>query len=153
MNAGRTLLRGYLRFHQAVYERTDGRLGHRLAGTPSLLLRTTGRRTGARRTSALIYARDRDDYVLVASNHGLDDDPAWLLNVRADPTVELQVARRRMPGTARVVESSDPDHPRLWALMNRTNRDRYDGYQARTARPIPIVVVSPGAPDPGQGGR
>jgi F420H(2)-dependent quinone reductase len=138
-------IRVYLRLHQAIYEGTDGRIGHRLAGTPSLLLRTTGRRSGARRTSALIYARDGAAYVVVGSNHGLDRDPAWLLNIRADPHVEIQVARQRSTGVAGVIESTDPDYARLWALVNRGNRDRYTGYQASTTRPIPIVTVSPSA--------
>jgi deazaflavin-dependent oxidoreductase (nitroreductase family) len=135
--------RAYLRLHQWAYERSGGWIGHRMTGTPSLLLRTTGRRSGQPRTAALIYGRDGDDYVLVASNHALDRPPAWQLNIEAQPRVEVQVARRRFPATARVVEASDPDHARLWAVANHANRDRYSGYQTRTSRPIPIVVVTP----------
>lgn len=143
MTAAQRLQRAYLRLHQWVYERSGGWIGHRMAGTPSLLLTTTGRRSGARRTVALIYARDGDDYVLVGSNYGLDRPAAWQRNVEADPHVEIRVARRRSRGTARVVEASDPDHARLWAVANRGNHDRYRGYQTRTSRPIPIVVVTP----------
>lgn len=139
------LERQYLRLHQWAYERSGGRIGHRMTGTRSLLLRTTGRRTGKRRTAALIYARDGADYVLVASNHALDRPPAWQLNIEADPHVELQVARQRYLGTARVVEPSDPDYARLWAIANAGNRNRYAGYQTRTPRPIPIVVLTPEA--------
>ena len=67
---------------------------------------------------------------------------AWLLNIRANPSVEVQVARRREPATARVVEADDADYARLWAIANRGNRDRYTAYQARTKRQIPIVVVA-----------
>jgi deazaflavin-dependent oxidoreductase (nitroreductase family) len=140
------LQRAYLRLHAAVYERTDGRVGHRLTGVPSLMLRTTGARSGRRRTAVLIYSSDGVGYVLVASNHGFDRPPAWLVNVRADPQVEVQVARRRAPATARVVEPGDADYDRLWRVANEGNHGRYDGYQARTGRPIAVVVVTPVRP-------
>ena len=134
----------FLRLHQRLYERTDGRVGHRMIGVPTLLLRTTGRRSGALRTNALVYARDGDDYVLVASNGGAERHPAWLHNLRANPDVEVQVGRERRRGTARVVERGEPGYDRLWRLVNDNNRDRYDGYQRKTSRPIPLVVVTPG---------
>ena len=143
MTTAQRLERAYLRFHQWVYERSGGWIGHRMTGTRSLLLTTTGRRTGEHRTSALIYARDGDDYVLVASNHGLERPAAWQLNIEAEPRVEVQVARQRFAGTARVVEASDPAFARLWAIANAGNHNRYNGYQAGTRRPIPIVVVTP----------
>lgn len=132
----------FLHLHQGLYERTDGRLGHRLIGVPSLILRSTGRRSGATRTAVLAYGRDGDGYVVVASNGGQDEPPAWLHNVRADPSIGLQVGRRRSPGVARIVEAGDPDYPRLWALMNRVNHGRYAGYQALTSRPIALVVLT-----------
>jgi deazaflavin-dependent oxidoreductase (nitroreductase family) len=132
-----------LRLHQRLYELSDGRVGHRLIGVPTLLLRTTGRRSGTIRTNALVYARDGDDYLLVASNGGADRDPAWLHNLRADPNVEIQVGRERRRGVARVVDPPDPDYERLWKIVNDNNHDRYTAYQAKTARPIPVVVVTP----------
>ncbi len=137
-----SLMTTFLHLHQSLYERTDGRLGHRLIGVPSLILRSTGRRSGATRTAVLAYARDADGYVVVASNGGQDDPPAWLHNLRANPSIGLQVGRRRSPGLARIVESGDPDYPRLWALVNRVNHGRYDGYQQRTNRPIALVVLT-----------
>ena len=109
-----------------------------------MLLRTTGRRSGATRTNALVYARDGDDYLVVASNGGADQPPAWLHNVRAKPQVEIQVARDRRAGTARIVEPIDPDHERLWRIVNDNNKDRYTAYQQQTGRPIPVIAVSPG---------
>lgn len=129
--------------HRWVYEASDGRVGHGIIGLSSLLLHTTGRHTGLRRTSALVYGRDGDSFVVVASNYGGPHDPAWLANVRADPRVELQVARRRLVAEARIVEPGDADYARLWALMNRDSRDRYDRYQAGTARPICLVALTP----------
>lgn len=132
-----------LRLHEQLYKRTDGRVGHRMIGVPTLLLRSTGRRSGATRTNALVYARDGADYVLVASNGGADRHPAWLHNLRANPDAEIQVGRERQKGTARVVEPSDPGYERLWKVVNENNRDRYDAYQRQTTRGIPVVVVTP----------
>jgi deazaflavin-dependent oxidoreductase (nitroreductase family) len=132
-----------LRLHQKVYELTDGRVGHRMIGVPTLLLRTTGRRSGAVRTNGLVYAPDGDDYLVVASNGGADRPPAWLHNVRASPDVEVQIGRERQQGTARIVEPSDPGYDRLWKIVNENNRDRYTAYQQQTTRPIPVIVLTP----------
>jgi deazaflavin-dependent oxidoreductase (nitroreductase family) len=132
-----------LQIHERIYQRTDGRLGHHMIGVPTLLLRTTGRRTGATRTNALVYARDGDNYLVVASNGGSDRPPAWLYNLRADPQVEIQVGRRHQAGRARVIEASEDDYARLWTIVNANNRDRYAAYQEQTSRAIPVVAVSP----------
>jgi deazaflavin-dependent oxidoreductase (nitroreductase family) len=138
-----SVLGGVLAFHQFLYERTDGRIGHRMIGPTTLLLRTTGRRSGAQRTNALVYAADGGNYIVVPSNGGDDRPPAWLFNLTAQPSVELQIGRERRPATARVLEQGDPDFERLWRLVNEHNRDRYDGYQAKTARRIPLVALTP----------
>ena len=132
-----------LHVHQAIYEVSDGRVGHGMLGVPCLLLRTSGRRTARRHTSALVYARDGSDYVVVASLGGSDRAPAWFHNVRAEPAVDVQVGRRRFPAAARVVERDDADYPRLWRAVNEVNCGRYDRYQAKTARPIPLVRLTP----------
>jgi F420H(2)-dependent quinone reductase len=132
-----------LRLHEQLYKRTDGRIGHRMIGVPTLLLRTTGRRSGATRTNGLVYARDGDDYLVVASNGGADLAPAWLHNLRANSDVELQIGRERRKGTARVLEPSDPDYERLWKIVNDNNKDRYSAYQKQTTRPIPVIVLTP----------
>lgn len=134
-----------LRVHQAIYDLSDGRVGHHMLGVPCLLLRTTGRRTGKSRTSALVYARDGEDYVVVASLGGSDRAPAWLHNVRSQPRVGVQVGRRRFPASATVVEQHAEDYTRLWRLVNQVNRGRYDRYQAKTSRSIPLVRLTPGA--------
>ncbi len=132
-----------LAVHQSVYERSGGRIGHRMLGTPTLLLLTTGRRSGVRRTNALVYARDGDDYVVVASKGGDDHPPAWLLNLTAEAKVQVQVGRERLPATARVLNRDAPDFERLWRLVNDNNSGRYDGYQSKTQRQIPVVVLTP----------
>lgn len=132
-----------LRVHERIYKATDGRLGHRMIGVPTLLLRTTGRRSGATRTNGLVYARDGDDYLVVPSVGGADTPPGWLHNLKADPNVEVQIGRERIRGTARVVERSDPGFERLWKIVDENNRGRYTAYQEKTSRPIPVVVVTP----------
>ena len=131
-----------LRVHEKLYIASDGRVGHKMIGVPTLLLRTTGRRSGATRTNGLVYARDGADYLVVPSNGGADRPPAWLHNLKADPAVEIQIGRERRPATARVVEAADPDFDRLWAIVNENNRDRYRAYQEKTARQIPVVALS-----------
>jgi deazaflavin-dependent oxidoreductase (nitroreductase family) len=143
-----------LTVHQRLYQRSGGRLGHRLIRLRFLLLRTTGRRTGQPRTVTLAYARDpagpgrggpdRADYVVVASNHGSAQPPGWLLNLSADPRVQIQDGPRRTGATARIVSPGDPGYERLWQLVNDHNHGRYRGYQAKTSRPIPVVVLTPG---------
>ena len=132
-----------LRFHEALYKRTDGLVGHRMIGVPTLLLRTTGRRSGATRTNSLVYARDGADYLVVASNGGADRPPAWLYNVRADPTVEIQVGRRRWPASARVLEPADAGYEHAWKAVNANNHDRFTAYQQKTDRPIPVIAITP----------
>jgi F420H(2)-dependent quinone reductase len=114
-----------------------------MIGVPTLLLRTTGRRSAATRTNALVYARDGDDYLVVASNGGADRPPAWQYNVQAKPDVEVQVGRKREQSRARVVERSDPEYERLWRIVNENNRDRYTAYQQKTTRPIPVIAITP----------
>ena len=132
-----------LSVHQWLYSRSGGRVGHRLIGVPSLLLRTTGRKSGTVRTSALVYAKDGDSYLLVASNGGADRPPGWLFNIQAQPKVEIQIGTVTKSATATVVDAGDPRYPRLWKAVNDNNHGRYDGYQAKTSRPIPVVVVTP----------
>lgn len=136
---------GLLHLHQAVYEASDGRVGHHLLGAPCLLLRTTGRRTAKSRTSALVYARDGEDYLVVSSLGGSDRAPGWVHNLRARPNAEVQIARQRFPALATIVEREDDRYQRLWKLVNENNRGRYERYQAKTNRPIPVVrlVLTP----------
>ena len=126
--------------HVRVYRETDGETGSLWNGVPILLLTTTGRRTGTPRTSALIYARDADDYLLIASTGGAPRHPSWYLNLTAHPDVEIQVKGEHLPAVAR---TATPDEkPRLWKIMTDP-WPNYDIYQRRTNRVIPLVVVTP----------
>jgi F420H(2)-dependent quinone reductase len=133
-----------LRIHERLYKATDGLVGHRLLGVPTLLLRTTGRRSGVTRTNGLVYARDGADYLVVASKGGSDQPPAWLLNLEAKPEVEIQLGRDRQQAAAKVIGPSDPDYARLWKIVNDNNSDRFEAYQRETSRPIPVVAIKPG---------
>jgi deazaflavin-dependent oxidoreductase (nitroreductase family) len=137
--------------HVERYEATGGAEGHDWEGRQVLLLTTTGRRSGAHRTNALLYGRDGDDYVVVASHGGSPQHPAWYLNLRAEPAVEIQVRDRVMAATASA--ASPHERARLWDVMTAQWPD-YDRYQTRTGRQIPVVVLSTttkpvAAPNPG----
>ena len=132
-----------LKVHQQIYERSGGRIGHRLAGTRNLLLHTVGAKTGQPRTNALTYARDGSDYVIVASLGGAPRSPGWYHNLRANPDVEIQIRTKRIRVTARAVLPGDRDRERLWKLADDNNSGRYTQYQKATSRPIPVVVLTP----------
>jgi F420H(2)-dependent quinone reductase len=132
-----------LRVHQAIYQVTGGLLGHRMIGVPTLLLRTTGRKTGARRTAALVYAMDGGRYIVVGSKGGADTSPGWIFNATATPDVEVQIGRRHQRAVAELIDKGHPDYDRLWALVNAGNHHRYESYQRNTSRPIPLLALTP----------
>jgi deazaflavin-dependent oxidoreductase (nitroreductase family) len=132
-----------LKGHQVLYERTGGLIGHRILGVPSLLLHTTGAKTGLARTNALSYAREGADYLVVASMGGAPTAPGWFHNLKARPEAEIQLGRRHLPVTSHAVMPGEADFERLWDLVNKRNADRYRAYQRATTRPIPVVVLRP----------
>ncbi len=129
-----------LHVHQWAYELTDGRWGHGIGRLRTLLLRTTGRRTGQQRTVALLYHRDGDRLIVVGSKGGSDTPPGWLLNLQAQPDVEVQVGTRRFPARARVATAAE--QRRLWPVMTALWPD-YERYQSQTNRRIPLVILEP----------
>ena len=132
-----------LRVHDIVYRRTNGWIGHRALWIPSLLLHTVGAKTGKARTTSLTYARDGEDYLIVASKGGDPRAPGWYHNLRKNPNVEINVGPRRFGVTARPVLPGDPDYSRLWQIVNKNNGNRYAAYQKKTSRPIPVVALTP----------
>lgn len=131
-----------LRLHNAIYRRTGGWIGHRLMGTPTLLLHARGAKTGTLRSSALGYWRDGEAYLIAASNGGADRHPAWYHNLRANPGAEVNVGRRRFRVNARTLTPDDAGYARLWEIVTAKNKN-YDEYRAATTRPIPLVVLTP----------
>jgi deazaflavin-dependent oxidoreductase (nitroreductase family) len=126
--------------HVRRYRETGGEVGYIWRGAPTLLLTTTGRRSGESTTTPLIFGRDGDRYVLVASQGGAPEHPGWYRNLAKSPEVELQVLADRIRGHARTAEGEERE--RLWRLMAEI-WPPYDRYRTRTERRIPVVVVEP----------
>lgn len=126
--------------HVRAYRESGGDVGYIWNGAPTLLLTTRGRTSGEPRTSALIFGRDGDDYLVVASVGGMPEHPQWYRNLLADPHAEIQVRAERIPVVARTAESTEK--PRLWSIMTGV-WPNYDVYQSRTERVIPVVVLTP----------
>jgi deazaflavin-dependent oxidoreductase (nitroreductase family) len=124
--------------HVDRYIATDGADGHDWNGHPTLLLTTRGRKTGEARTLPLIYGRDGDDVLVVASRGGAPNHPRWYLNLEADPEVEVQVKGDRFHAHARTATAQE--RPRLWDIVTKVFPDYLD-YQTRTTREIPVVVL------------
>ena len=131
---------GWVAEHTRKYVETEGREGHDWNGVPTLVLTTTGRRSGQPRRNALIYGRNDDAYLLVASYGGAPKHPLWYENLVADPEVELQVGAEKFSAIARTASASE--RARLWPEMVKIWPD-YDKYQARTDREIPLIIVQP----------
>jgi deazaflavin-dependent oxidoreductase (nitroreductase family) len=124
--------------HVKAYRDTDGAEGHDWQGTQTILLTTTGHRSGEARTVPLIYGRDGESYLVVASKGGADEPPAWYVNLQADPAVEVQ--DRGDVFKARARTATDEEQARLWPIMTK-EWPAYDEYQTKTERKIPVVVL------------
>jgi deazaflavin-dependent oxidoreductase (nitroreductase family) len=124
--------------HVDRYRATDGAEGHEWEGTQTLLLTTTGRKSGEERTTPLIYAPYGDAYTVIASKGGSDEPPAWYLNLAQDPEVEVQVLGDRFKARART--ATPEEKPEIWRTMV-AEWPAYDEYQQRTSREIPAVVL------------
>jgi deazaflavin-dependent oxidoreductase (nitroreductase family) len=125
--------------HVRRYRETDGEVGHIWKrGAKTLLLTTTGRKTGKLTTTPLIYQQAGDDYVVVASKGGSPEHPGWYRNLSKDPQVEVQVKGDVFNARARTAGGEERE--RLWKLATQQWPD-YDAYQTRTEREIPVVVL------------
>jgi deazaflavin-dependent oxidoreductase (nitroreductase family) len=130
---------GWVAAHVHRYLESGGEEGHEWRpGVFTLLLTTRGRRSGLLRRTALIYGRDGDRYLVVASQGGAPHHPSWYLNLAADPEVDVQVGAERFPARARA--ATPEERPRVWELMASIWPD-YDAYQRRTDREIPVVIL------------
>jgi len=126
--------------HVDRYRATGGEEGHDWRGASVLLLTTTGRKSGEKRTTPLIYGRSGENYMIIASKGGADEPPAWYRNLSEDPDVELQVKDQVLKARAR--DAGPEEKPELWKAMTEQWPD-YDDYQAKTEREIPVVVLEP----------
>lgn len=110
-------------------------------GARLLHLTTTGRRSGKLRSVPLAYVADGKDYVVAASNGGADWEPAWWLNLQADPRGTVTIGNQQFEVSAAAVEEGD--RPRLWKALS-DQLDTYDGYQRKVRRRIELVRLRPG---------
>ena len=136
----RLLFRLFVPANRWIYERTGGKVGGTLAGAPVLLLSTTGRKTGTRRTTPVLYLADGDQLVVVASAGGSPTHPAWFLNLEADPDAEVQIGREVRPVRARITAGAD--RTALWRSLVAMYPS-YASYQRETEREIPVIALSP----------
>jgi deazaflavin-dependent oxidoreductase (nitroreductase family) len=127
--------------HAWIYRATGGLIGHRFPGAPpTLLLDHIGAKTGARRTTPLLYVDDPPNVVIVASKGGYSRHPAWYHNLLAHPEVTVQIGSERRAVRARVASAAE--RKRLWPKAVATYSG-YRDYQERTDREIPLIVLEP----------
>jgi deazaflavin-dependent oxidoreductase (nitroreductase family) len=133
--------RRFMGIHTLLYERTGGRIGHTIPGVPGkmLLLDHVGARSGTERTSPLLYFRDGEDLVVIASKGGFPRHPAWYHNLIANPDTTVQVGSRHLPVHARVAKPEERQP--LWDMAVEAYRG-YEDYASRSkGREIPLVVL------------
>jgi deazaflavin-dependent oxidoreductase (nitroreductase family) len=122
----------------SLYRLSGGGIAGTFRGVPVLLLTTTGRKTGKKRTKPLLYLLDNDQVVLVASHGGAPTDPIWWRNLQRNPHAEVQIKRTILQVEAR--EATSEERERLWPKLVALYPD-YENYQKRTTRTIPIVIL------------
>ena len=133
----------FARAHISVYLRTNGRLGAKLLWFPAALLTTTGRKSGQSRITATLYLADGEKVVIPASYGGRSSNPAWYLNLKANPKVRVQVRDLVRDMTAR--DATDDERRVYWRQLTRIYPP-YKGYQEAADRRIPLVVCEPTVP-------
>jgi F420H(2)-dependent quinone reductase len=127
--------------HTAIYRATGGLIGHRVPGAPPmLLLDHVGAKSGAKRTSPLVYVCDGEDVVLVASKGGYPKSPGWFHNLKVNPDTEVQIGSEHRQVHAHVADPKE--RRRLWPMALKTYGG-YADYQKRTEREIPLVILTP----------
>ena len=137
-------LRAYARFHRWVYLRSRGWLGHHMTGRlTSLVLHTTGRKSGETRSTVLVYGRAGEALVIVGSNFGGTRPPAWLLNLEADPRAEVNLGRRRVAVTAEIHRPGSAVYDALLPVADRATGGIFPRYRDTAARAIPVVRLVP----------
>ena len=129
---------GWVKEHIDRYVATNGESGHIWKGVTTLLLTVRGRKSGKPYRTALIYGRDGDNHIIVASKGGAQEHPEWYRNLVANPEVEVQVLGDRF--TARARTANAEERPKLWALM-ASIWPAYNDYQKKTGRQIPVVIL------------
>jgi deazaflavin-dependent oxidoreductase (nitroreductase family) len=134
-------VRQLTRLHTLLYRASGGRVGHRFrGGPPMLLLDHVGARSAVKRTTPLVYLRDGENIVLIASKGGHPRHPAWFHNLRARPETTVQIGSQHVAVRARVADADE--RARLWPKAVAIYAG-YETYQQRTEREIPLVILEP----------
>ncbi len=128
--------------HRRLYRGSGGKWGRTFFGSPILLLTTTGRKTGRSRTWPLTYLSEGNRLIVIASNGGQPNHPAWYLNLRANPRVGVQLGDQTREMIAQAAEGDE--RTRLWTRVVQ-EYPAYAGYQSKTTREIPVVILHPAA--------
>ncbi len=136
----RFVVKMFSRLNNVVYRASKGRLLNKVGKLPVLLLNTTGRKSGKRRTVPLLYVEDAGGYVVLASYGGQPSAPGWYHNLMADGAATVEIGAELIPVRAELVEGEDRE--RLWRLA-AAGYAAYDKYRAKTARDIPVVALRP----------
>jgi F420H(2)-dependent quinone reductase len=135
------LIRVMSALNTSIYRLSGGRLGGKwMYGAPILLLTTTGRKSGQKRTAPLLYLEDGERVVIVGSQGGMSKDPLWVKNLDADPNVEVEIGSRKRAMRAR--RGTSEEKARYWPALCKMYPD-YADYQARTVRDIPVLILDP----------
>jgi deazaflavin-dependent oxidoreductase (nitroreductase family) len=137
---GATGLRWTGKLNVPLYRVSGGRLMGKVNRAPVLLLTTTGRKSGQKRTAPVVYLADGENLVVIGSNAGHSRTPAWSLNLKADPEAEVEVGRERHRVRARIAEGEERTD--LWRRHNE-QYSGFDEYEARTDRNIAVFVLEP----------
>jgi deazaflavin-dependent oxidoreductase (nitroreductase family) len=138
---GATGLRWTGKLNVPLYRLSGGRLGGRFDRAPVLLITTTGRKSGQPRTVPVVYLADGERVVVIGSNAGHRNEPAWSLNLKANPEAEVEVGREKRRVRARIAEGEE--RADLWRRHNE-QFSGFDRYAARTDRDIAVFVLEPG---------
>ncbi len=128
--------------HRGLYRASGGKLGRTFFGAPVLLLTTIGRKTGRPRIWPLGYLHEEDRVIVIASNGGQPNHPAWYLNLRANPHVSVQIGEQNQAMIARTAEGDE--RARLWSRVVR-EYPAFGDYRRKTNRELPVVILSPAA--------
>jgi deazaflavin-dependent oxidoreductase (nitroreductase family) len=123
-----------------LYRASGGRIGGKMGQVEVLLLTTTGRKSGKKRTLPLVYIMDGPAYVITASAGGADKNPGWFFNVRSNPQSLIQVREKQIKVTAEVAEPEKRSE--LWARLVEL-APNFAGYEKRTSREIAMVILRP----------
>lgn len=136
------LIRKISKIHAYIYHISRGRVGKQLGTVRFLLLTTIGRKSGKKRSVPLTAIPCGPKYILVASFGGSPTHPAWLINIRDNPEVQIRIGATVNKAKASVIDTTEPGYGALWEKAVGIYGG-YDNYKRATSRNIPIVVVTP----------